>query len=478
MTAASPRFPSLQRRVLALVLGAVALVWLASGLFTWFDARHELDELLDGHLAQAAALLVAQQVRAVGETEDDDEEHRRIDAPSLHRYAPRVTFQVWHEGRLALRSSNAPTTAMAPPGKRFEPGFHTVALGDARWRVFAAEGAEHDVQVYVGERIEARLSILRAVLRSTLWPVAAALPLLALAIWWAVRHGLRPLRQLGRALAARDPRTLEPLAIRGAPAEMRPALDALNALFGRIGELIESERRFTADAAHELRTPLAAIRTQAQVALGEADAEARQHALRATLEGCDRAARLIEQLLMLSRLEATEGLALQPVELAALVRQVCAALAPAAQQQMQQVALDAPLPCTVAGDEALLAVLVRNLLDNAIRYSPRAARIELRLRRDGEGVTLDVEDSGPGMAEADIARIGQRFFRVLGHDAPGSGLGWSIVQRIAATHGATLQVGRSARLGGLSVRLRLPAAGTASAADRRPDDADLVDRPT
>jgi two-component system, OmpR family, sensor histidine kinase QseC len=164
---------------------------------------------------------------------------------------------------------------------------------------------------------------------------------------------------------------------------------------------------------------------------------------------------------MLSQIEANHGLAAHPVELGALARQVCAALAPAALQKNQRVALDAPLPCTVDGDEALLAVLMRNLLDNASRYSPRDASIELRLRRQGDAVTLDFEDSGPGMVEADITRIGQRFFRVLGHDAPGSGLGWSIVQRIAATHGATLQVDRSARLGGLRVQVRF-AAGTAT----------------
>ncbi len=459
MTAPSPPPRSLQRRVLALVLGAVALVWLASGLITWFDARHELDELLDGHLAQAAALLVAQQVRAVGEEEDDEhDEHRRIDAPSLHRYAPRVTFQVWHEGRLALRSSNAPSAPMVPPGRRFEAGFRTLDLGGTRWRVFAAIGAEHDVQVYVGEQVDARLSILRAVLRSTLWPVAAALPLLALAIWWAVRQGLWPLRLLGRTLAAREARSLEPVVITGAPSEMQPMLSALNTLFVRIGELMESERRFTADAAHELRTPIAAIRTQAQVALGEADDAARAHALRATLEGCDRASRLIEQLLMLSRIESGHTLAAESVDLAAVTRQVTAALAPAALQKSQRVSLDAPLPCTVPGDEALLAALVRNLIDNAIRYSPRDATIELRLRREGDVVTLDVEDNGPGLGEADLARIGQRFFRVLGTDAPGSGLGWSIVRRIAATHRGEVTAGRSPQLGGLAVRLRLPAA--------------------
>ncbi len=216
---------------------------------------HELDELLDSHLAQAAALLVVQQAR---EIEDDDD---GVDAPSLHRYAPKVAFQVFHEGRLALRSANAPAAPMVAAGERFKAGFQDGARSTAlRWRVFATHGAERDVQVYVGEQVDSRASILWAVLRSTLWPMLVALPLLALAAWWAVRRGVAPLRRLGRTLAERQPQALHPVVVAGAPSEMTPMLDALNGLFERIAGLMESERRFTADAAHELRTPIAAIR--------------------------------------------------------------------------------------------------------------------------------------------------------------------------------------------------------------------------
>ena len=152
---------SLQGRLLVLVVGLVAAVWLGTAAMTWVDVRHELDELLDGHLAQAAALLVAQQAR---EVEDDAQ---GIDAPSLHRYAPKVAFQVFHEGRLALRSANAPARPMVEAGERFQSGFKTVQIGGTAWRVFAARGGERDVQVYVGEQVDSRASILWAILRST-----------------------------------------------------------------------------------------------------------------------------------------------------------------------------------------------------------------------------------------------------------------------------------------------------------------------
>lgn len=449
-------FPrSLQGRLLALVLGMVVLVWLASAVVTWFDVRHELDELLDSHLAQAAALLVARQGGELGEGE------QRVDAPTLHRYASKVAFQVFHEGRLALRSANAPAAPMIGGGQRFESGFRTVRIGDASWRVFATHGAERDIQVYVGERLDSRASILWAVLRSALWPVAVALPLLALAAGWAVYRGLRPLRQLGRALSQRQPDALEPVRLPGAPSEMAPMLDALNALFERISNLLASERRFTADAAHELRTPIAAIRAQAQVAMGEADDALRREALQKTLQGCDRATRVVSQLLTLSRLEALAAPPASTVDLGAVARRVAADLAPQAIAKGQSIELEAAAPALVAGDETLLEVLVRNLVDNAVRYCPPAARIKLSVAQESGCVALRVEDSGPGLEPSQRERLGERFFRVAGSGASGSGLGWSIVRRIASVHGMTVRVEASRQLGGLAVEVTSKPGGEA-----------------
>lgn len=436
---------SLQGRLLVLVLSVVVVVWLATAVLTWFDVRSELDELLDGHLAQGAALLVAQQAQEIDEGEPG------IDAPTLHRYAPKVAFQVFHEGRLALRSANAPVTPMVEAEKRFKTGFKTVQIDGTAWRVFAARGAERDVQVYVGEQVSSRASILWAVLRSTLWPMAVALPLLALALWWAVYRGVAPLHRLGRALAGRQPQALYPVALDGAPSEMRPMVNSLNGLFERISALLESERRFTADAAHELRTPIAAIRAQAQVALGEADDFRRRHALQSTLEGCDRATRLVEQLLTLSRLEAVDAPVMAPVDLRALTQRVVAEVAPKAIGKNQTLEFESPEPCSIPGNETLLAVLVRNLVDNAVRYSPQGARVKVAVQHRSGRVVLSVDDSGPGLEDVDRERLGERFFRVPGSLESGSGLGWSIARRIAAVHGLEIQASRSAELGGLAV---------------------------
>lgn len=442
----SRRAPSLQGRMLGLVLGLVAAVWLGSATLTWLDTRHELEELLDSHLAQAAAVLVAQQY-------DADHDERHVDAPRLHRYATTVAFQVFHDGRLALHSANAPRTPLVDLDAG-GGGFHRVRRDGVAWRVFVTRGRERDITVLVGERIDSRNAILWAVLAAASWPLLLALPLLAFGVWWAVRRGIAPLHRLGRQLAQRRPQALEPLALDAADRELLPLLDALNGLFERIASLMSAERRFTADAAHELRTPIAAIRTQAQVALAEGDDELRRHALGATIAGCDRAARLIDQLLTLSRLESSGALVTTAVDLAALTRRVLAELAPRAIAKAQVLEFDGDTPAPVSGDETLLAVLLRNLVDNAIRYSPNGARIEVAIRGAGAAVELDLDDSGPGLDDAARQRLGERFFRVGAGEESGSGLGWSIVRRIAQVHGLRVEAQSPGRLGGLCVRLR------------------------
>ena len=450
------RLSSLQARLLGLLLLMVTLVWLSAAILTWRDASDELDELLDGHLAQSAALLIVQQAnRDTGESDDhgDDSSRERENAPTLHKYAPKVAFQVFHEGQLSMRSAN---TTSAPMSTKIR-GFSTVRLPDnSQWRVYGAQGNEGDVQVFVGELIQSRESILWAVLKAVLMPLMYALPALAVVGWLAVRNGLAPLRHLSQALAQRQPQALDPVVLQDVPAEIDPVVKSLNALFERIQSMMASERRFTADAAHELRTPIAAIRTQAQVALGAGDdAAQRKHALLYTLAGCDRASHLVEQLLTLSRLESSSsappsGL----VDLAGVARRVAGELAMTTLDRAQELELEAPEHAYVGADDMLTSVLVRNLLDNALRYSPESARVSLSVMSEANQVILRVEDSGAGLSDADMARLGERFYRVLGTGQTGSGLGWSIVRRIANVYHARIEVTRSIKLGGLCVTIR------------------------
>lgn len=443
---------SLQSRLLLLVLGFASLLWLGAAAFTWRDAQHEIDELLDGHLAQTAALMM---VQAMGEHDDV------TDIPVLHKDARRVAFQVFVEGALITRSANVGPQAMSAQRDGFDtvrlPGSGVEGADSEVWRVAIVHNDAHDITVLLAEEVDSRQSILWAVMGSLFTPLLLVLPLLVVGLWWSVRQGLLPLHTLRTALAQRAPNATEPVPLEGLPRELQPLVQTLNALLERIHHMVQNERRFTADAAHELRTPIAAIRMQAQVALGAGDDVAqRTHALQTTLAGCDRASRLVDQLLTLARLEAAPAPPSVAVDLGAVVRRIAAELAHVALARQQDLAVVADAPCAVAANEVLLGVLVRNLVDNALRYSPAGARIRIAVATQAGAVTLCVEDSGVGMSDEAMARLGERFFRVLGNEQPGSGLGWSIVRRLLAVFGAQAQLGRSESLGGLSVTVRWP----------------------
>ena len=440
---------SLQQRLLTRTLGAVLVVWMGTAAFVGYEAQHEVDELLDAHLAQSAALLVVQQ----NATPDDDEP--LLDAPTIHKYAHRVAYQVFDEDRLVMHSPSVAHTPMA----QHTQGFETLTLADGHaWRIFAAPGRGRDVQIYVAERVDSRDEIWRAVLRGFLPPLFIALPLLLVGLWWNVRTGLEPLQRLRQVLLKRDTQTLDPVSLPETPQEVQPLLDALNDLLQRLALRMETERRFTADAAHELRTPIAAIRAQAQVALSEAtNDQLRQQALQDTLVGCDRASRVVEQLLTLARVEGPQDVASEPFRLDQLVQQILADLTPYALRRGQTLELLAPEPLQVNGQSTLWHILLRNLIDNALRYSPDGATVRIQVQRlHDRQVEVTVQDSGPGLIDDDLARLGERFFRVLGTSATGSGLGWSIVRHIAALQHIDVLVGQSANLGGLQVTLRHP----------------------
>jgi len=437
---------SLQSQLLLAVLGLVLLAWTAAAALTWHQAQDEVGDLLDAHLAQTASLLRLQQL-------DELNEDQLNEAPDLDKHQHHVVFQLWREGQLLARSKNAPTEPLTHQRGR---GFADSQAAGKSWRVFVTQGHEGDVNILVGEQQSARQDIVRASVVGMLKPMALALPLLALGIWWVVRGLVRPLRQLGAAVSVRQPQSLVPLPSAGVPPEVLPLVSALNDLFTRMAELLVTERQFTADAAHELRTPIAGIRMQAQVAQGATQSAERAAALDATVQGCDRATRLVEQLLQLARLDAeTATPDAAATDLGRVAHMVVADLQSAAQARGQQVLLQTPGPVNIHLTEPLAQVLLRNLLDNALRYSPDGAQVQVHITAASAGIParLCVEDGGPGLTNGEMARLGERFFRVLGTGQSGSGLGWSIVRRIARLHNLRLQVDRSPALGGLRVQV-------------------------
>ncbi len=418
-----------------LLTGAVMLVWLFSAMVVYQRAHHEADELLDSQLTQIAETLLA--FVAGGEIEHVVE--------VLHEHAGHnpvpIAFEIWHDDdgtveRLAASPGHSAFKAGLPDG------FSERQHDGARWRFFATWSGDGHYRIAVGQPHAARERLAREIGLSLLLPASLALPFIALAIWWAVRRALKPVNALVHQVGALDARALAPLDTdTPLPEEIAPLREAFNALIPRVAEAFDNERRFTADAAHELRTPLAALKVQAQVAARADAPESQRHALAQVIAGVDRMSHLVEQLLTLARVDPNRRAALPvPFDPAPLLAAWCEAYAERAALQGQTLVAEFAPDCRLALESAWLEIAVRNLVDNALRYAGEGARIEVRLTQDAHDCVLRVADDGPGVADDLRARLTARFTRGE-TDAEGCGLGLSIVERIAALTNARLEFG-------------------------------------
>lgn len=437
---------SLQLQLLSGTLGLVALIWVVLSVSAWQNAVSEGDELFDAHLAQTAALLAV--LSGDGSDEIPDE------LPS-HRYARKVAFQIWTDnGRLLAHSVSAPRDALTDQLR----GFSDRRIDGRSWRVFSLRDTRHGHLILVAETLEARHAIGAEVAKQFVTPLAIGLPMLALSLVFLMRYRFMPLRRLAIFIGQRSPERLDPIDLNDVPGELHPIIEQTNRLLERVATSIEQERRFTADAAHEIRTPLAAIRTHAQVAMAATDSAEREHALLLVMQASDRATHLLGQLLTMARLDGVSLVGgFVPCDLRRIAVDVIADLTPHALANHVECMLNEGGAASVRGDPALLAVLVRNLVDNAIRYSPKGTAVTVTIRQaDGE-VRLVVTDQGPGIPVEERQRVMSRFTRLAGNEAPGSGLGLSIALRIAQLHDATLTLTDGPAQQGLSVALVLPA---------------------
>ena len=421
---------SLKRRLLVLALTTVAAVWVVASAFVYFDAREEFDEVLDAHLAQDAALLAAQASHELDELETDH-------TPLLHKYARRVAFQIWEGGKLLrLHSANAPQHHLADS----EKGFSDSVIDGKRWRVFSAWDESGEFLIQVAERADVRDELAQDIVGNLLEPLLFALPVLALLLWIAVVRGMQPLGRLASEVERRDVETLTPLDTAAAPREVLPLIERLNRLFARIDSTFQRERRFTADAAHELRTPMAGIKAQVQVARNATAEAERIHALDNAIRGCDRATHLIGQLLTLARVDAPNADVAGSCRLREIAAGEIAAIAPVALGRDVRIELTAGDEFLVRGNAELLRILMRNLIENAVRHSPSGTIVHVGVVRDAGSARLSVCDDGPGIPQQEMSRVLERFYRPADTQGEGSGLGLSIVKRIAEVHGATLQL--------------------------------------
>ena len=436
--------PSLGARLTGALLLAVLAFAALQAAVTYRTARAETEALFDAQM-QRIALSLSGSLGA-GALSDD--------APAADTPAAReMIIQIWRADGVMLYRS--PQGRLLPPQTVI--GFSDTVAGGEPYRIYALRTATQVVQVAQQTEARGRMAgqlALRAVL-----PVALLAPVLMLIVWWVVGRAIGPIERVRRQVAARRPDDLAPLPTAGLPAEVRPLVGEMNGLLTRLSAAWDALTHFTADAAHELRSPLAALRLQAQSLQRAPDDATRAIASERLLAGIDRATRLVEQLLALARQEgAGEGAELVSLDLTALARNALADAEPEAARHAIALTLDAPTAHVVLrADEAALAVLLRNLLGNALRHTPPGGQVRVGVREEASVIDLTVEDSGPGIAPDERARVLDRFYRVPGTPGHGSGLGLAIVRAIAERHGAALTLDASPTLGGLRVMLRWPA---------------------
>jgi two-component system sensor histidine kinase QseC len=432
--------------MLLLVAGTV-IVWVAVAIGTFLDARYHSEKLFDAQLTEYSEVLSAvaghEVYEIAGETTGEHD----------HPYAQACTYQVYAlTGQLLLRSHLAPAEPLTT-----RDGFSDVEAAGERWRVYRRIDAENRLVIIVAHDRAGREAVVGGFALRLLVPIAIGLPLIALVLWFAVYRAMRPLERLAGEVRGRQADRLTPIEVGDAPAEIEPLLVALNQLFARVERSFENERRFTGDAAHELRTPLAALKTHAEVALTTASDARRARSLAQVVEGVDRASRLVEQLLALARLDAAHSGYETPVDLAQAAREALEPFRAPARERNVSIRFRAPPSAVmVRGESSMLQALVRNLVENAVRHAPEDGIVAVTIGEGAGAGVLEVEDSGPGVPPELRERIFDRHFRAPGDSGGAAGLGLSISRRVVELHRGTITAGESAQLHGLRVEVRLP----------------------
>ena len=457
------------RSILALLLAGTSAALLAVlGAAAWLSfagSEEEAQELFDARLATSARVLEALVARQVEKATIAapivialpgplESESHDVPGPLGHYYETKIAFQVRDaSGRLLARSASAPAAPFAP----LAAGFATRPFAGEDWRVFTLRSG--DAWVQVAEKDDVRGELAEKLAFAAAAPLLAGIVLLLVLLGLLIRYGLAPLSALARQVAARKPGSGAPFELARTPAEVAPLIDALNGLLGRVRDALERERRFTADAAHELRTPLAALKVHAQNAARATSAAEREASLARMLQGIERAVQLAEQMLAYSRAAAPGDAARREhVPLQELAREAAEAVQPRAQERRCSLELALDADPAVDGERHKLLSLVTNLLDNAVRYGPEGGRVRLALRREGGAALLTVTDQGPGIPAQLRERVFESYYRIPGSTGAGSGLGLAIVKEIAEVHGARVAILAGPDGKGTRVEVRFPAA--------------------
>ncbi|SSW68075.1 ATP-binding protein [Achromobacter agilis] len=434
---------SLRARLLFFLLAAILLGALVQGAIAYRSTLAQADDIFDSLLQRTALSL------GTGDGLLSTGPRHALGAGSP--VADDLIIQIWTPDGVRVFNSRS----RRPLPDQIILGFSDAKMQGSTYRVYSLATPFQVIQV--AQDMAVRKDMARALALRTVAPIAAAAPLLMLIIWCVVSWSLRPVKRARAQVAARQPEDLSPISVRGLPDEIRPLVQELNLLLERMHGAFALQKQFVGDAAHELRSPLAALRLQLQALQRAGDADGRQLAEQRLAAGIDRATRLVEQLLSMARHESAAGHApAEAVDLADVLRQAVSETLPQANAKSITVDLDGAPQAWVQGHRDALALLARNLLDNAVKYTPEGKRIRLHLEQAAGQAVLQVDDEGPGIAPEERERVFDRFYRIEGNTQHGSGLGLAIARAIAARHGATIALQDAPSGQGLRVKVVFP----------------------
>lgn len=448
---------SLRVRLLVSTLAVFAVAWLLVAFLVERSVQRQMFEQFDMQLEQQRQFLQvivrheAAEADVGAFSKDLDEANLQIHFHG-HRYV--LGFRVWSpDGELLLKSEGVPELPLA----QNEVGYSEIVVEGERWRTLAGTDPETNYRMTVGYHVEDREVLANGIVHETLHPLSLTMMVLAMMLWYVVGHGLTPLKKLASEILGRHPLALHTVNLKSVPSEVQPLVLSLNALFRRLEEAFESYDNFTANAAHELRTPLSGLALQVEASLRATTETDRQHALKMVRRGVERACHIVEQMLDLARLGTLndtvtrDSMALYPS-----CRTAVENLGPLARERDVEVILGGRTDVQVRGNSNLVEIMISNLVRNAILYSPRGARVVVETGHDEQHPYIIVEDSGPGIPAEMRGVVQQRFTRLPETGGEGAGLGLAIVRRIVDLHQGELEFTDRIEESGLRVIVTLP----------------------
>ena len=461
---------SIKRRLTVLLL---TVIFFVSGLtisLSYVDAEHEINEVFDAQLAQSAKILHAQLAKDLIDLNNISIQKLNQYEPNLsipynpnrvneteHEYERKVGFQIWGDtNNLIFNTQSVGTTALSVKSLMPENMGFSVSIRDSKhWRVFSIWEKDNRYVLQVAESLDIRQELVSNISRRLILPYLLSIPFLTILIWYAIGRGLQPLHSVTKEVQNRRSENLDPIPLENIPEEVLPLANSLNDLFFRLYNAFEKEKQFTNDAAHELRTPLAALKTHTQVARKENNPDKINHALENILSGVERASHLVDQLLTLARLSPSELQEFNKtlISLFGCAEEVSTELGHEAVQKNIELILVNSYEQKIKNLKSPLCILLRNVIHNAIHYTPNGGKVEISIEAENNQPIISITDTGPGIDEDQLSRVFDRFYRVLGREQDGCGLGLAIAKQCAIHMNATIELSNQ-KPSGLKVLLR------------------------